>query len=167
LKVFLSGESSIYRLEDMTDDEFFYFLENHPNPELMGGILLDKIRSGAKKIKEKVQKALKKIAGKKEIPAWAKVVTGTVSAMPATVTKVLPIISPVADKAFKAMEERQQQVIQNVKPVQKKIVQIDKPADLPMQIVEPKPEDLIKVQEEKKGLPGWLWVGLATLPFLL
>lgn len=166
MKVFLGNESSIYKLEDMTDDEFFHFLQNHPDPELMGGILLDKIRSGAKKIKEKVQKALKKLAGKKEIPAWAKVVTGTVSAMPATVTKVLPIISPVADKAFKAMEERQQQVIQNIKPVQKKLVQIDKPSESSIKIVEPV-IDSSESLEEKKSIPGWVWIGLATLPFLL
>ena len=166
MKVFLGSENSVYKLEDMTDDEFFHFLQNHPDPELMGGILLDKIRAGEKKIKEKVQKALKKIAGKKEIPAWAKVVTGSPITKPLIATKTPPTIPIAPNNAMKVIGQQEQQIIQNVKPIQKKLVQIDKPSESTIKIVEPVIDSLESL-EEKKSIPGWIWIGLATLPFLL
>ncbi len=87
----------------MGDEEFFEFVDNHPYPEIMGGILKKKIQKGTAKIKTKVQKAVKKAAAKyKTLPKWAKVVTGALAApavlglAPAVIGAAAPIVAPAA-----------------------------------------------------------------------
>lgn len=91
----LSGtHTSGYEMFGMDDDELFEYIDNHPNPELMGGKLADAFKRGTKKIRAKVQKVVKKAAAKyKKLPKWAKVVTGIVGA-PALVGAIAPIAAP-------------------------------------------------------------------------
>ena len=91
----------------MGDEEFFQFVDNHPYPEIMGGILKKKIQKGTAKVKAKVQKAVKKAAAKyKTLPKWAKVVTGALAApavlglAPAAIGAVAPIVAPAAGLAL-------------------------------------------------------------------
>ena len=113
MKVDLMGNCSLngthsgaYSMFGMTDDELFEYVDNHPDPELMGGKLADAFKRGRKKIKAKVQKVVKKAAAKyKKLPKWAKVVTGIVGApaalglAPAAIGAVAPAIAPALSVA--------------------------------------------------------------------
>lgn len=101
MKVNLSGESQYFDMFQMGDEELFRYVDNHPNPELMGGKLADAFKKGTKKIKAKVQKVVKKAATKyKALPKWAKVVTGVLGApavlglAPAAIGAVAPVAMP-------------------------------------------------------------------------
>lgn len=101
MKVNLSGESRYFDMFQMGDEELFRYVDNHPNPELMGGKLADAFKKGTAKIKAKVQKVVKKAATKyKALPKWAKVVTGVLGApavlglAPAAIGAVAPVAMP-------------------------------------------------------------------------
>jgi hypothetical protein len=98
MKVSLSGERNNFDMFSLGDEELFRYIDNHPYPELMGGKLADAWKRGTKKVKAKVQKAVKKAATKyKKLPKWAKVVTGVLGApavlglAPAAIGAVAPI----------------------------------------------------------------------------
>lgn len=81
MKISLSGERNNFDMFALGDEELFHYVDNHPYPELMGGKLADAWKRGTKKVKAKVQKAVKKAAAKyKKLPKWAKVVTGVLGA---------------------------------------------------------------------------------------
>lgn len=110
MKVNLSGESRYFDMFQMGDEELFRYVDNHPNPELMGGKLADAFKKGTKKIKAKVQKVVKKAATKyKALPKWAKVVTGVLGApavlglAPAAIGAVAPALSIAKTTALTAL----------------------------------------------------------------
>ncbi len=170
MKIMLYGNESTFRLEDMTDEEFYQFMDNHPNPELMGNVLYDKIKQGVKKIKEKIKKAVDTAKKRhSELPTWAKIVTP----LSETVSNI-PVPVPTIPEIQTFQQQLRMTPSRAPAPVLKQV--ITKPAEmtapkitLPSQKTDTPIEEAVYVPdiEEKKEIPGWVWLGLATIPFLL
>lgn len=109
MKISFAGERRKFNMFELGDDELFDYVDNHPYPELMGGKLQDAFKRGTKKIKAKVQKAVKKAKAKyKTLPKWAKIATGFLAApavlglAPAVIGAAAPLASVAATTALSA-----------------------------------------------------------------
>ena len=164
-----------FKLEDMTDEEFYQFLKYHPDPELLGNVLYDKLKSGVKKIKEKIKKAFDKAKQRSEsIPALTKltqpieVKTTNIPAPVPTVPELKFFLDQLKMKT-PARSAAPQLAPIITKPAEMRAPSIVKPDSSVVKtdngtIYEPV---LDQVEPEKNKIPGWVWIGLATIPFII